>query len=263
MDNVRKELIDRYEEFWLCIYNNEKEEIRRLKEYIDYVEKSLREYNVLDNSYNSFKSLFMNKHLDYLQEAFYSLVLGNYNSCICLIRIIIENYITFLLIKKYRKAELWKDWYIFGYKKYIKMVDKEPYHLKILNSYDSICKNLNFNSSIFNNSEPYAWLERVVKLKRYNIGKICNSPKCNIKEGKKIYKDFEYFSSYIHNNDVVAKTNWIDMKLLSSLLFAMYNYTDKIIKEYDGRYLRRIQYTYLKYNLLESLDECINYSESK
>lgn len=58
MNEIEKLLIDRYKEFWYDIYNIEKEEVKKLKEYVDYVEKELREYRAISYNYNDVCSFF-------------------------------------------------------------------------------------------------------------------------------------------------------------------------------------------------------------
>lgn len=255
MNDIETYLMDRHKELWYEIYNNEKAEFRELKAYIDYVEKTLRYYTPIDYSYESIKWLFMNKHLDYLHEAFSSLLLGNYNAYSCLMRIIIENYVSFVLIKKYRKKEIWRDWYLFGYRKCIKMVDREPYHSKVKGIYEELCKELDFDDSTFDNSQPYGWLKRAVSLKNYSFKEACKLVDDNI------YKEFDYLSGSIHNNDMVSKTNWVDMKKLTKYLFLMFEFTDKLIKEFDARYFRRVHYNHISCKLLEKLQECSDFKE--
>lgn len=198
---------------------------------------------------------FMNKHLDYLHEAFSSILLGNYNAYSCLMRIILENYVSFLLIKKYKKKEIWKDWYFWSYYKVFKYIDQEPYHSKIKKQYKKLGINLDFDINIIDNAQPYGWLKRAVKLKNYSFKNACSLI------DEKIYKDFSYLSRNIHNNDMISKTNWVDMKILTKFLFLMFDYTDKMINEYNYHFMRRKYYNFLSTELLESLNCCCDYTE--
>ena len=71
---MKKIIIERYEDFWYDIYNIEKEEVKCLKEYIEYTKQELRNYNPYSFDYNSILNFLLNKHFDYLDEAFTSLL---------------------------------------------------------------------------------------------------------------------------------------------------------------------------------------------
>ena len=83
---------------------------------------------------------------------------------------------------------------------------------------------------------------------------------CNLIEPE-LYKDFSFFSSYIHNNDIISKTNWVDMIFLTKFIYFAYEITDKMITSYRYTFTTRTQYRYLCVKLLESLNVCTNYSE--
>lgn len=255
MSEMKEYIISKYEDFWYDIYNIEKEEFIALKQYMNYVQKELRNYKMFSYEYDSIKNLFMNKHLDYLNEAFSCLLLGNYNAFSCLMRIIIENYTSFILIKKYKNKNIWIDWYLFGVKKTLNMVS-EPYRSKMLEKYKKLCDIFKFDDNIFDNMQSYGWLKRCIKLKNYSFKNVCKEI------DYKVYADFEYLSSYIHNNDIISKNIFVDMQILSKFLFLMYDYTNKIIKEYNYHFLQRNYYNYLCTNLLDSINTCCNYKEN-
>ena len=103
MNEIKEMILEKYNDFWYDIYTIEKDEMKKLKHYIDYVEKNLRTYKLIQHSYDGISYLFINKHLNYLKEAFTSILLKNYNAFSCVMRIIIENNVSFFLIKKYKK----------------------------------------------------------------------------------------------------------------------------------------------------------------
>lgn len=255
MNKVEKLLHERYIEFWGDIYNIEKEEIYRLKDYIDYVESTLRNYSMMDLSYERIKDLFMMKHLDYVEEALSCMLQGNYSSLSCMIRILIENYITFFLIKKYKTKELWKYWYVYGSYKATRIMGDEPFHSKAIKNYNDMCEILNIEDNNIFDNQSYSWLRKVVKLKRYNFKQVCNLVDLDL------YKDFNYLSERVHSNNMLFKTFGVDMRVLSKFIFTIYDLTDKTIRLYDHRYLRRIQYNVLCTRLLESLQDCIDFKE--
>lgn len=256
MKELKEMLLDRYTDFWYDIYNIEKEELKKMKKYIDYVEKELRHFNPISYSYDSIASLFINKHLDYIQEAYTCLLIKNYNAFSCIMRIIIENYVSFTLIKKYKKQEIHKDWYLWSFNKLINIVDTEPQHTKIKESYEKICNLLNIPSNCIKNKQSYSWLERVLKLKNYNFKSVCKEVDLEI------YKDFSYLSGYIHNTDFYSKINWVDMTTLTKFLFILYSYSEKMIKTYNHYIIRRKEYNCLSVSLLESLNNCCDYTET-
>ncbi len=255
MSEQERLLHDRYMEFWTDIYNIEKDEVKNLKEYIDYVESTLRTYNMNSLSYERVKDLLMMKHLDYASEALSCMLQGNYNSLSCMIRIIIENYITFYLIKKYKSKDLWKYWYVYGSYKVYKTMDHEPFRSMMKQKYLEMCELLGVKETDLFDMQSYSWLRKVKDLKRYNFKQVCNLV------DESLYKDFNYLSERVHNNNMLFKTFSVDMKVLSKFIYTIYDLTDKTIRLYDHRYLKRHKYNNLCIKLLESLDKCINYKE--
>ena len=200
--------------------------------------------------------MFLKKHLDYLQEALACLLSANYNALACLLRIMIENYVCFSLIKKYKKYDLWKDWYIHGCYKALRIAAGEPYHSKTEKVYKSICDDLNLPYDYIKDKGSYGWVRRAIKLKRYTFKSVCALIDENI------YKDFEWLSSYIQNNDILAKQQVVLMELLANFVYQIYFYTDKMIAAYDSRYFKRVYYRQLRNDLLLSIDKCINFKEN-
>lgn len=256
MSDIETGLKEKYKEFWYDIYNIEKKEVRNLKAYIDYVEKTLRNYMSSDIDYSGIKNLFIQKQLDYLDEAFSSMLLGNYNALSCMIRIMIENYVSLELIKKYRKEQVWKDWYLHGHYKLYKSMDREPYYTKLKDCYNSLCDILNVSHDYINDRNSYGWLRRVVKLKSYNFKNAC------VLVNPRIYKDYENLSSQIHNNTFPTKRSIFLMEQLAHFIHQIYFYTDKTIAAFDRRYFRRPQYNVLARQLLESIYSCLNYGKT-
>lgn len=255
MEEIKEYLLDRYKDFWYDIYYIEKQEIKWLKTYIDYISNVLKEFKPLNCSYESISALFIKKHLDYLQEAFSSIILKNYNAFSGIMRIMIENYISFYLIKKYKKEELYMDWYLWSYYILIYKMQDEPFHSKIKKNYEDLCKYLGVTADYIDNRQAYGWLKRVCKLKNYSFKNVCDLVDSNI------YKDFSYLSMKVHNTDMNAKTDWIDMTLLTKFIFIIYQYSEKIIKEYKPSIIRRSKYNAIATKLLESLDNCCNFKE--
>lgn len=253
MNVVKEYLIGRHEEFWFDIYNIEKDEIRKLKDYIEYIKIELKEFIPLTCEYKSISALFMKMHLKYLEEAFSSLILGNYNALSCILRIIIENYVSYEFIKKYKKQSIYKDWYIWSIYKLTNRALEEPYKTEIKNNYDKLCTQLNVSLDYISNKEAYGWLAQKVKLRNYSFKTVSESIDPNI------YKDFSYLSNNIHNTDLYTKINWTDMTLLTKYIYLIFYYTEKMIRIYKYNILRRNDYYYLRQNLLKSLDKCCNY----
>ena len=100
----------------------------------------------------------MNKHLDYLKEAFLSIIIGNYNSFAACVRTIIENYIGFMLIKKYRNKNVWKDWCLWSFFKTIKALksvsNREAIN-KFKNSFKELCNEMKIDKNSISNMEFY------------------------------------------------------------------------------------------------------------
>lgn len=256
MSEVKQLLHDRYIDFWTDIYNIEQDEVKCLKRYVDYVENTLRDYDMTSMSYDKMKSFFMMKQLDYVQEALSCMLQGNYNSLSCMIRIMIENYITFYLIKKYKSKDLWKYWYVYGSYKAYRTIGHEPLRSMMKQKYLEMCEIIDIQDTDIFDMQSYSWLKKVVFLKKYNFKQACNLVDENL------YKDFNYLSERVHNNNMIFKTFGVDMKVLSKFIYTIYDLTDRTIRLYDHRYVRRITYNNLSVRLLESLDVCLNYKEA-
>lgn len=255
---MKEKIIERYEDFWYDIYNIEKEEVKCLKEYIEYTKHELRNYNPYLFDYNSILNFLLNKHFDYLDEAFTSLLIKNYNAYACLLRIIIENYATISLIKKNKSKEIWKDWYYWSFYKKINQIKEEPYKSKLFREYQKICDLNNIPIDYITSTGNYSWIKRInnkgYKENFYSV--------CLLISDKSIYEDFSYLSEFIHNNNYLSKTNWVDMSQLSKLIFMLYDYSERVIKLIYPHFIRRKKYNNLTIKLLESLDICINYQEN-
>ena len=255
MKELENLLYTEFEEFWYNIYNIEKEEIKALKKYIDYIEQTKREYCMITSDYNGIKNLFLKKHLDYLQKALSCILIEDYNGLACKLRIMIENYVCFYIIKKYKQKEIWKYWYLHGAYKAMKKIGNEPYHSRIKKGYEGLCDFLNISCDCFDDQRPYSWIKNAVKLKNYNFKDVCKLIDI------KIYNDFEALSECLHDNNYLSKTRIVWMENLTYLIYILYEYTDKMLMEIDKRYVKRNKYCELKLELLNILNNCINYKE--
>lgn len=239
-----------------AIFITLRNEVKKLKVYIDYVTDNLRDYNhPLSFSYDGISYFFIKKHLDYLQEAFSSILLKNFNAFSVLMRIIIENYVSYELIKIYKNEELYKDWYLWSYFIQIKKFDSDESKDILTKGYHDLCNSYNIPYNYIKNTQAYGWLERAVKLPRYTFKNVCE-----LVDGE-IYRDYSYFSGIIHNADIYTKTNWIDMTLLTKFLVLIVDYTDKIIKAYKPNILRRKEYKFIKNDFYAACEVCLNYTE--
>lgn len=256
MSEIKNLVLERHLDFWSDIYDIEKKEIKLLNDYIVYVDKNLRDYFSFNTDYKNVAIFFMNKHLDYLKEAYTSLLLKNYNAFACVMRIMIENYVSLYMIKKYKDKNIVQNWYLWSIQKMLKKVESDDIYQKIKENYDLICVNLNANDIKFN-MQAYGWLQNVVKLKNYSFKTI--SSLFDIE----IYHDYSDLSGYIHNTDMYYKTNWIDMTLLSHFIFLTFSFTDKMIRIYNPYIIRKKDYRSLVKNLMSSLNSCIKYREDK
>ena len=256
MSEIKNLVLERHLDFWSDIYDIEKKEIKLLNDYIVYVDKNLRDYFSFNTNYKNVAIFFMNKHLDYLKEAYTSLLLKNYNAFACVMRIMIENYVSLYMIKKYKDKNIVQNWYLWSIQKMLKKVESDDIYRKIKENYDLICVNLNANDIRFN-MQAYGLLQNVVKLKNYSFKTI--SSLIDIE----IYHDYSDLSGYIHNTDMYYKTNWIDMTLLSHFIFLTFSFTDKMIRIYNPYIIRKKDYRSLVKNLMSSLNSCIKYREDK
>ena len=250
-EQLEEFLKNKYYDFWYEIENIEKKEIVSYYEYQEYVCCELKKFPLSISSYDDTKKYFMNKHIDYLKEAFSSLLLGNYNAYSCLMRIIIENYVSIELIKKYQKKELWKYWYLFSYQKALRSLDDSEKE-KIQDSFINLCKKYDVDIHDLSIKNDYGWLKRIGKLEKYNFFEVCKLV------NQDIYQDYEHFSQSIHNNNYFSKMNLVDMKLLTKYIFLLYDYTDKMIHSIYPSFIRRKDYYYFSISLLDYLNQCSN-----
>ena len=248
-------LKDRYYEFWYDIYNIEKKEVRALKNYIDYLEKNLRKYKISESTGEWVEDLFVRKHLDYLEEAFSNLILGNYNAFGSIVRIMIENYACYSIIKKYRKIEIWKDWYLWSTLKTIKGYEDKPNYGEAEKLFKELCKKFQVEDSSVSNTSNYGWVERITKNKRNSFKSICTLV------DETIYEDFKELSSYSHNTNLYIKFNPILMERLAGFIYQLFTYSDKFVYAHNFHITKRKEYNNLCVDLLENLDTCINYRE--
>lgn len=253
--DLEKYIKDRHYEFWYDIYNIEKKEVRSLKEYIDYLENNLRNYKISENTGAWVEDLLVRKHLDYLEEAFSNIILGNYNAFGSMTRIIIENYVCYCILKKYRKLDIWKDWYLWSNLRTIKQFKDKPNYHEVENLYKALCHEFNVDENYITNTSNYGWIERITKKKKNSFKSIC----ALIDES--IYYDFKELSSYSHNDNLLVKTNPILMERLAGFIYQLFIYSDKFIYAYDFHITKRREYNDLCVSLLENLDNCINYRE--
>lgn len=165
MKDLENVLYQEFQEFWYNIYNIEKDEIKALKKYIDYVEKTLRDYHTITFNYSGIKKLLLKKRLDYLQKSLTCILIEDYNGLACILRIMIENYVCFCIIKKYRKKEIWKYWFLHGFYKATKKIGNEPYHSKVRKNYEELCDSLNVSYDCIDDQKAYSWIKSAVKLK--------------------------------------------------------------------------------------------------
>lgn len=258
MQDLEEYLKERHYEFWFDIYNIEKNEIRQLREYLDYIKESIKVPSPTTSVRENIENLFLRKQLDYVEEAFSSLLLGNSNAFCSLARIMIENYVSFTLIKKYRHKKLWLDWFLWSnFREINKLKDSKNYS-KALKIYESICADYELPSNHIKNHFNYGWLEHITS--KCNFKSACYLLN-DEKETTKAYKDFEYLSSYVHNSDFYAKNSWTDMHTLIRFIEIIYYYTDKFIYRYNYHLTTRRIYNMLSINLYESLDKVLNYHE--
>lgn len=262
MNKIEKYINERFYNFWGDIYPIEKEQFYAFYDYIKYIEDNCITYTYPKSKYIYYKNFFMRKFIDYLHEAFSSLLLGNYNAYSCAMRIIIENYVCFYFIKKYQEEKLWKDWYIFSLKKILLKQEKNmktndiyiKHYQKFKKIYESECKRLNIDGNIYNVYDSYSWLCRVIKPnpknKKYDFRYVSSLV------DEIIYNDYDRLSDNIHNIDYIIKNDITLMEKLCNYLVILFNYTDFMVMEYNLNIYKRHEYSTLRENVLYSLMKC-------
>ncbi len=248
MSKQKEYIVDKFEDFWTDIYNIEKEEVKTFYDYFVYSKEKMRGFVNFNYTYENVEQLLINKHFDYLNEMYSNILIGNYNSVATMLRIIIENYVTYFLIKKYKKESLYKDWVLWSTYKGKAILNESKYQRLAEESYCELEKALGLRLEFTNQS--FSWIKRVVKLKSYSIKTICK----NFLD-EQIYTDYSYLSALIHNDDYNTKIfTFFDKDKLTNFIYAAFNYTDKLIGTYDKRYLRDKTYNFLSIKVLEALD---------
>ena len=257
MKEIETMLIKKHKYFWNEIEPEEQAEIKALKNYIDYIKENIQPFKAGNNQYKQTLNLFMRKHLDYLEEAFLSLTLGNYNATTASIRTIIENYVGFMLIKKNKKKEIWKDWILWSYNKSIKTIKSAPYctrnkYQELEKLYEEAYTQFGISQNDLPTTEPYGWLKIVYKLNSYKLKNACDQI------DPIIYQDFTYYSTLVHNNDIISKIKWMDTTMLTKMILFIYEYTHKIVKEYNYHITTRNEYFFLTITLEQTIRACVN-----
>ena len=159
---MKKYIESRFYEFWYDIYDIEKDQFRAFSEFIEYIESNYKYNYKTDINYIYVKNNFMKKFIDHLHESFSSLLLGNYRSFSGSMRMMIESYVCFYLIKTYNNKELWKDWYIYSIKKQLNKFPEKS-NKNILKDYlDTCSKKFKRNHEIYDMRNNYCWIKRVI-----------------------------------------------------------------------------------------------------
>lgn len=253
-------LKQRFNDFWYPLYDFEQDEINCLNNYLNYVIKNLKIKSAQENDYKiNLLNFLMQKHISYVNEAYSSLLLGNFNACASLLRIMMENYVTFIILKKYEKEEIWKDFLFWSFYKKIEQLKKNG--LDVSHSdYENLEKmlgklraELSYFSNI--NVKNYGWLEHLIDNKSATFQQACKLANVDI------YHDFTDLSSYIHSNDFITKMNWLDMTTLTKFIFLIYTYMDKMIIEYDRKFIKRKKYCSLEESLFHVIEFANHFSE--
>lgn len=253
--DFEKYLMERHFEFWSDIYHVEKEEVRALKKYIDYVEKELKLFKKTDGTEEWVLNLFERKQMDYLHEAFSNLLLGNYNALGSMTRVLIENYINYAIIKKYHDIEIWKDWYLWSTLKSISRYKHKKNFSDALKLYHELCEIYGVQKDFVADTSGYAWLKRITKKEKNSFATVCNL----VDRGA--YSDFEELSGFSHNNDLITKFTPILMERLAGFIYHILIYTDKFLTVYDKKITNKKEYNKLYLTLLNHIDKCVNFKE--
>lgn len=252
---MEKELLkfieELYKEFWYDIDNIETEEVISLKNYIDYVINILNDKIMVYNEDTHIINIFIKKHKDYLEEAFASLIIGNYNGFNASLRMIIENYVSFYIIKKNPKKKLEDKWYYWSILKEIeKLKDTKVYEKIKKETGETFSKNSIDVKNI--NTKNYGWLDGILPKKDLNFKKISSLV------DKSIYNDYKKASEIVHNDTYISKLNIVLMEQLGAYIFNLYYYTDLFIKILDKEAYNSHEYNKLKKDLLKKINKCIN-----
>lgn len=176
-------------------------EIALIKQFIELSEKyiSNKKVNTI-LSYESVCYLFAKSIIDYSKMVYDNFVLGHYNSASMIIRTMIENYVCLVLIKKYKKEELWKYYLISSYKSTLKKTHSKNKEIDEMIQYLSIDSEFIEKSvnNIFLIDMKYGWIYKIYKGKYYSFRTLCKL--ANIK-----YTDFVLMSDYSHGLDIFLK----------------------------------------------------------
>lgn len=257
MKEYQIRLKEKVEENYAWMEKEEQEVLKSLIEYVDFVHSYFYEYKA-ENEYDHFRKWILQKHLDILEEALENICLGNLCSSACLIRIIIENYVLFYFIKKYKKQEIWKDYRNWSFVHSIKMFPEETRRKKLRSLVEEYATKENWNIEDYEGKGSYIWLSRVIKLKDYTFKKVSEL----VDTEEDIYKDFNVLSRFIHNNDYITKMEFYDSLKMAYLTSFLLKYTDGILSLFDKRSLRGA-YRFYFWDLQEALEKCNNNYQQK
>ena len=257
MKEVENYITSRFNNVWDKLEEVEKKEFHCFGKYIKFIKENCNDYSNNEDQYVYYKNFFMRKFIGYLDEAYSSLLLEIYNAFSGAMSVIIENYVCFYLIKKYRDDELYNDWYVFSLKKELfTLKDNTAKYNEFKKLYELECKTLNIDDSLYDINDSYSWLSRVVKpnaeTNTYDfkyVSSLLNSH---------IYNDYNEISGNIHSVDYLSKNRLTLMEKTYRYLIMLFNYTNAMIKEYDINIFDNKEYVKLKEDLLNKLKNCFN-----
>lgn len=200
-------------------------------EYHEIVDKFYKLLNLIPEPYGhpfkiskkSILDFLYLKFLDYSKQAFYNLVLGNYEIYNASLRILIENYIVILGIKK-GKSNTWKKYYLQSGASVISYFSN-----KKLDTFDALVESfqkvkekenltdIKIEEKVFN----YDWLSTDDrKIKSFKDA-------CDALDSQ-VYEDFKFLSNYTHSISYIYKFSKTNYSFLNSISIHL-TYLSKII----------------------------------
>ena len=175
--------------------------------YIEELEKMKKEGYFTVEEYEGACNVWFGSLLELIKEAYNNLVIGNFYSYTMIGRTIIENYVCFYLIKKYKKEELWKKWYYNSLNQSVQKLKKlAPEYdgtKEACRQFEEICREQNIEDTEGREyARDYGWIESVLnvpKKKKISFKMLCE----NVDE--EIYEDFSKLSESVHGVSIFEK----------------------------------------------------------
>ena len=209
--NIDEWLLSDYEnmEFWY----DEREIMKMLHHYLIQCGQLLPMPEKFSGEidYKNILYIWIRNLYGYGKEAFNNLLVGNMYSYATINRTLIENYIYFLYIHKYREEELWKDWYIYSQitiMQSYQLADREQLQNMLENMLEDMIRDMGEDPDRYlkdRRIRDNAWLVKVFPGKK--VSDINMYVLCSHIHKPDLYKEYQVLCNFTHGQNFYIKSN--------------------------------------------------------